>query len=196
MSKAKSIFILLVTLLTIAVLLWVYSVMVVDRSEQKKIKKERVEAENNLNRLKNERANYITIKQTRDIQIANFDTLKLHIPAKENSYGNNTYIKTLDTIREIAAENNVEIDLFKPLLVNTFPDIQVEANTLEKRVERYIVELECHGDYLSLGNFFQDLQDHDKIINLLKFNIETEFGNVGGLYCEATLYTYVFSENN
>jgi len=196
MSKAKSIFILLVILLTIAILIWAYSVMVVDRSQQKTIKKERLEAENNLNRLKNERANYVTIKQTRDIQIANFDTLKLHIPTKENSYGNNTYIKTLDMIREIAADNSVEIDLFKPLLVNTFPDIQVESNTLEKRIERYIVELECHGDYLSLGNFFQDLQDHEKIINLLKFNIETEYGNMGGLYCEATLYTYVFSENN
>jgi len=195
MSKAKSIFILLVTLLTIAIMLWTYSVMVVDRSQQKKIKKDRVEAENNLNRLKNERANYVTIKQTRDIQIANFDTLKLHIPVKENSYGNNTYIRTLDKIREIAAENGVEINLFKPLLINTFPDIQVQSNTLEKRIERYIVELECHGDYLSLGKFFQDLQDHERIINLLKFNIETEYGNVGGLYCEATLYTYIFSEN-
>lgn len=196
MSKAKSIFILLVTLLTIAILFWAYSVIVVDRSQQKMIKKDRVEAENNLNRLKNERANYVTIKQTRDIQIANFDTLKLHIPAKENSYGNNTYIRTLDKIREIATENDVVIDLFKPLLINTFPDIQVESNTLGKRIERYLVELECHGDYLSLGNFFQDLQDHERIINLLKFNIETEFGNVGGLFCEATLYTYVFSENN
>ena len=195
MSKAKSIFILLITLLTLAILLWAYSVIVVDRSQQKKMKKERVEAENSLNRLKNERANYVTIKQTRDIQVANFDTLKLHIPAKQNSYGNNTYIKTLDIIREIAAENNIEIDLFKPLIVNTFPEIQTESNILDKRIERYIVELECHGDYLSIGNFFQELQSHDRIINLLKFNIETEFGNVGGLFCEATLYTYVFSEN-
>ena len=56
--------------------------------------------------------------------------------------------------------------------------------------------MQCHGDFISIGKFFQALQNHDKIINLLKFNIETEYGSVGGLFCEATLYTYVFSENN
>lgn len=195
MNKSKSIFILIVTLLTIAVLYWAYSVLFINRAEFTKVNKARIEAENDLLRLKNERANYITIKQTRDMQVANFDTLKLHIPLKQNSYGNNTYIKTLDIIQEIAAKNNVVIDIFKPILVNTFPEINVESNILDKRVERFIVEFECHSDFLSLGKFFQDLHDNERLINLLKFNIETEYGNVGGLYCDATLYTYVFAEN-
>lgn len=196
MNRSRSIFILLVTLLVIAILYWVYSVVIVDRAQFKKVKRERIEAENNLKRLSEERANYVAIKQSRDVQVANFDTLKLHIPLKANSYGNNTYIKTLDIIRDVAAKNNVTIDAFKPILVNTFPEIPVGESTITKAIERYIVELECHGDYMAIGGFFQDLQSHERIINLLKFNLETEFGIDGGLFCEATLYTYVLSENN
>lgn len=196
MNKSKSIFILLITLLVIVVAYWAYSVLIVNRAQFKKVNNERIEAESNLKRLRDERANYVTIKQTRDIQVANFDTLKLHIPLKENTYGNNTYIKTLDTIREIAEQNDVIIDIFKPILVNTFPEISEDTNTIDKGIERYIVELQCHGSFLNIGEFFQDLQNHEKIINLLKFNIETEYGIDGQLFCEATLYTYVFSESN
>ena len=196
MNRSKSIFVLLVSLLVVAVLYWGFTVLIVDRAQFKKVKKARIEAENNLKRLRNERANYSTIKQTRELQIANFDTLKTHIPYKENDKGYNTYIESLDIIHEIANRNNVTIDVFKPMLVNTFPDIEVEASLLDKKIERYIVEVECHSNFISLGKFFQDLQNNERIINLLKFNIETEFSNVGGLFCEATLYTYVFSENN
>lgn len=196
MNKLRSIFVLLVSLLIVAVLYWGFTVLIVDRAQFKKVKKARIEAENNLIRLKNERANYSTIKQTRDLQITSFDTLKIHIPFKENDRGSNTYIESLDIIHDIANQNNIVIDVFKPMLVNTFPDIEVEASLLDKKIERYIVEVECHGDFIALGKFFQDLQNNERIINLLKFNIETEYGNVGGLFCEATLYTYVFSENN
>ena len=196
MNRAKSIFILLVSILMIAIIYWFFSVLIVNRPEFSKVKKGKIEAQNNFEKLKNERANYSTIKQSREMQIVNFDTLKLHIPLKENNRGNNTYIQTLDTIHEIAIENNVLIDIFKPILVNTFPDFEVEASLLDKSIERYIVEMQCHGDFISIGKYFQALQNHDKIINLLKFNIETEYGSAGGLFCDATLYTYVFSENN
>ena len=196
MSRAKSIFILLISILTIVVIYWFFSVLIVHRSEFGKVKKGKIEAQNNFEKLKNERANYSTIKQSREMQVMNFDTLKLHIPLKENNSGNNTYIQTLDMIHEIAIENNVLINIFKPILVNTYPDVAVEASLLNKSIERYILEMQCHGDFIAIGKFFQALQNHDKIINLLKFNIETEYGSAGGLFCEATLYTYVFSENN
>lgn len=196
MNKSKSIFVLLVSLLVVAVLYWGFTVLIVDRTQFKKVKKAKIEAENNLKRLRNERANYSTIKQTRELQITSFDTLKIHIPYKENDRGSNTYIESLDIIHEIASKNNVAINVFRPILVNTFPDIEVESSLLDKKIERYIVDVECHGDFISLGKFFQDLQNNERIINLLKFNIETEYWNVGRLFCEATLYTYVFSENN
>ena len=196
MNRSKSIFILLISILTIVVIFWFFSVLIVDRAEFSKVKKSRIEADNNFQKLKNERANYSTIKQSRDMNVMNFDTLRLHVPLKENPSGTNTYIETLDAIHEIAIENNILIDQFKPILINTYPDIEVEASLLDKGIERYIVEMQCNGDFISLGKFFQALQNHEKIINLLKFNIETEYGSVGGLFCNATFYTYVFSENN
>jgi len=196
MNRSKSIFFLLATILAIVVFFWCFSVLIVDRAQFSKVKKEMIAAESNFEELKNERANYSTIKQTREMQVINFDTLRLNIPLKDDNSGSNTYIQTLDIIQDLAVINNVAIDEFKPILLNTFPDIPVESSLLDKEIERYIVEMQCHSNYLSLGHFFQDLQDHEKIINLLKFNIETEFGSDGALYCEAILYTYVFSENN
>ena len=195
MNRSKSLFFLLATILAIVVLYWIFSVLIVDRGQFSKVKKDMMTAENNFKKLQNERANYSTIKQSREMQAINFDTLKLHIPLKDNHNGTNTYIQTLDIIHNIAERNNVVIDEFKPILVNTFPDIPTEASLLDKRIERYIVELQCHSNFLSLGRFFEDLRDHERIINLLKFNIETEFGSDGGLFCEVILYTYVFAEN-
>ena len=81
-------------------------------------------------------------------------------------------------------------------MVNTFPKIEVSNKLLDKKIERYLIEMECNGDYLSIGKFFQELQDSERLINLLKFNIETELSIEGGLNCKVLLYTYVFSEYN
>jgi Tfp pilus assembly protein PilO len=195
MNKTKSIFSLLVILMVFTSTYWIYSALVVNRAKFNEQKQARIVAENNFNRLRTERANYSAIKQTRNLIVANFDTLRLNIPLKENSYGNNTYIRTLNIVRDIANQNNITINSFRPILVNTFPEINVKEKSINKRIERYIVELECHGDFKSIGGFFQELQNNERFINLLKFDIQTEFGIEGGLLCEVTLYTYVFSGN-
>lgn len=195
MRQNKTIFFALATLLTIIILYWFFSVLIVNRSEQNKIKQGIVSAESNLKKLSNERANYTSIKEARKIQVLNFDTLKVHIPLKENAKGTNSYIGTLDIIHKIADDNNISINIFKPILVNTFPQIDVADKQLEQSIERYWLEMECNGNFISIGNFFEELQNQEKIINLLKFNIETEYGSSGKLFCEAILYTYVFVEN-
>ena len=195
MRQNKTIFFAFATLLTIIILYWFISVLIVNRSEHNKIKQGIVSAENNLKKLSNERANYASIKEARKIQVLNFDTLKVHIPLKENAKGANSYIGTLDIIHKIADNNNISINIFKPILVNTFPKIDVEDEKLDQDIERYWLEMKCNGDFISIGKFFEELQNQEKIINLLKFNIETEYGSSGRLFCEAILYTYVFVEN-
>ena len=195
MKQNKTIFIAFATLLTIIILYWFFSVLIINRGEHSKIKQGIVSAENNLKKLSNERANYASIKEARKIQVLNFDTLKVHIPLKENAKGTNSYIGTLDIIHQIADNNNISINIFKPILVNTFPQIDVEDKQLNQSIERYWLEMECNGDFISIGKFFEELQNQEKIINLLKFNIETEYGSSGRLFCEAILYTYVFVEN-
>ena len=196
MKNYKTFFTVLVSLLTIVIFYWFFYVLVINRNNYGKIKEDIIEAEDNFKQLNSERANFAIIKNTRDILIQNYDTLKVHIPLKENVRGFNSYIKTLDIIQQIAKDNNVIINVFKPILENTFPQIGVSKRLLDNKIERYVVKMECNGNYLSIGKFFQDLQKHNRLINLLKFNIETEYGIEGGLNCEAWLYTYVFSEYN
>ncbi|MEE8340692.1 MAG: type 4a pilus biogenesis protein PilO [Candidatus Neomarinimicrobiota bacterium] len=196
MKQNKTIFFAFVTSLIIIILYWIFSVLIIDKNESRKIKRGMATAEKNFEKLNNERGNYSLIKDTRELQVQYFDTLKIHIPGKQISSGTDTYIETLAIIQRTAEKNNIVIDVFKPILVNTFPEIKVEDSQLDESIERYIVEMEFNGDFISIGKFFKELQDQDRIINLLKFNLETEFGSKGGLFCEAILYTYVFSENN
>lgn len=196
MKQNKTIFFAFVAILIIIVMYWGFSFLVIDMGEYRKIKQGMISAENDFERLRNERGNYSSIKDAREKQVQYFDALKEHIPLKEIIKGPGSYIETLDIIQRIAKNNNIIIDVFKPILINTFPDIEVEDKQLNQMIERYILEMECNGDFISIGKFFKELQSQDRIINLLKFNIETEYGSDGGLFCEAILYTYVFSENN
>jgi len=195
MKQNKTIFFTLVAILVIIVLYWVYSLFIVDLSENRKIQQGMLGAVSAFEKLSYERANYISVKEAREKQVQYFDTLKVLIPSKEQIKGKNSYIETLDKIQRIAENNNISIDVFKPILINTFPKIEVADKLLNQSIERYLLEMECNGDFISIGKFFKELQNQDRIINLLKFNIETEYGSKGGLFCEAILYTYVFSEN-
>lgn len=195
MKQNKTIFFTLVTILVIIVLYWIYSLFIVDLIENRKIQQGMLGAVSAYEKLSHERANYISIKEAREKQVQYFDTLKVCIPSKEQIKGKNSYIETLDKIQRIAENNNISIDVFKPILINTFPKIEVADKQLNQSIERYLLEMECNGDFISIGKFFKELQNQDRIINLLKFNIETEYGSNGGLFCEAILNTYVFSEN-
>lgn len=196
MKQNKTIFFTFVAILIIIVMYWGFSFLVIDMGEYRKIKQGMISAENDFERLRNERGNYSSIKDAREKQVQYFDALKEHIPLKEIIKGPGSYIETLGIIQRIAKNNNIIINVFRPILINTFPDIEVEDKQLNQMIERYILEMECNGDFISIGKFFKELQSQDRIINLLKFNIETEYGSDGGLFCEAILYTYVFSENN
>ena len=195
MRQNKTIFFAFVAILIIIVMYWVFSFLVFDVREYKTIKQGIASAESDFVRLRNERGNYTSIKESRAKQVENFDTLKVHIPIKENARGANSYIETLDIIQGVAEKNNITIGIFKPILINTFPEIEVQAKKLDQSIERYWLEMECNGDFISIGKFFEELQNQERMVNLFKFNIETEYGSAGRLFCEAILYTYVFSEN-
>lgn len=196
MKKYKTIFLGLVAILTIIVIYWFFSVIIINRSNHSKMKQSMIDVDNNFKRINNERANFSSVKSNREKQIQNFDKLKIHIPIKEIVKGTNSYIETLDIIHRIAKKNNVTIVGLKPILTNTFPQIEVDNKILDKKIERFLVEIEGNGDFISIGKFFEELQNQERIINLVKFNIATEYGITGALLCEAIFYTYVFSDYN
>jgi len=196
MKQNKTIFFVLVAILVIVFIYWIYSFLIVDMNQNRKVKQGIIAAENDFKRLSHERANYTAIKDAQEKQLQYFDTLKVHIPYKENLKGSNSYIETLDIIQRTAKNNNVSISGFRPVLVNTFPEINVTDKHLNQKIERYLLELECNGNFISIGKFLKELNTQDRTINILKFNIGTEYGIKGGLFCEALLYTYVFTEKN
>ena len=196
MKQKKTLFFVLVGIISIIILYWSFSVLIIDRNEINKIKKSMIDAENNYKRLNNERENYTAIKNNWEKQSQFFDILKAHIPLRENSKGSNSYIETLDIIFRIAEDNNISIDKINPILINTFPEIVVANKKLDQNIIRYKVEIECNGDFFAIGRFFEELQNHKRMINLLKFNIETEYRSTGGLFCEVILNTYLISEDN
>jgi len=196
MKQKKTLYFVLVGIISIIILYWSFSVLIIDRNEYSKIKKSMIDAENNYKRLSDERENYTAIKNNWEEQSQFFDSLKVHIPLRENSKGSNSYIETLDIIFRIAEDNNISIDKINPVLINTFPEIVVANKKLDQNIIRYIVEIECNGDFFSIGRFFEELQNHKRMINLLKFNIETEYRSAGGLFCEVILNTYLISEDN
>ena len=196
MKQNKTIFFVSVAILVTIVIYWIFSFLITDMSKFRKIKQDMIVAESNFEKLNNARANYSAIKEARDKRVQYFDTLKVHIPFKENIKSTNSYIETLDIIQRTAKNNDVTISGFKPVLINTFPEIKVANKKLSHNIERYLLEMECNGNFISIGKFFNALQSQDRTINLLKFNIETEYGSEGGLFCEAILYTYVFTERN
>lgn len=196
MKQNKTIFFVLVAILVIVFIYWIYSFLIVDMNQNRKVKQGIIATENDFKRLSHERANYTAIKDAQEKQLQYFDTLKVHIPYKENLKGANSYIETLDIIQRTAKNNNVSISGFRPVLVNTFPEINVTDKHLNQKIERYLLELECNGNFISIGKFLKELNTQDRTINILKFNIGTEYGIKGGLFCEALLYTYVFTEKN
>ena len=111
MKKSKNIFIALIAILVIVLMYWFISVLIIHSRERSTIKKGMIEAEQNFDRLRNERANYESVKNNREMQIQYFDTLKTHIPLKDNTKGKNSYIESLDIIQKIAENNNVKIDV-------------------------------------------------------------------------------------
>ena len=196
MKQKKTLFFILVSILSIIFLYWSFSVLIIDGKENNKIKKSMIDAENNYKRLSIERENYTEIKGNWEKQSQFFDSLKVHMPLRENSKGPNSYIETLDIIFKIADDNNISIDKINPILINTFPKTVVAKRKLDQNIIRYIVEIKCNGDFFSIGRFFEELQNHKRMINLLKFNIETEYRSTGGLFCEVILNTYIIVEDN
>ena len=167
MKQNKTIFFVSVAILIIIILYWFLSFLIFDMGEFRKIKRDMIVAENNFNKLSTDRINYTTIKNARDRQIQYFDTLKVHIPSRDNNKGSNPYIETLGIIHKVAERNNISISVFKPILTNTFPDIKVEHKKLNKNIKRYLIEMEFHGNFISIGEFFEALQS-GKIREIVK----------------------------
>ena len=192
MKSSRTIYFLMLLLAVLVIAWWLWSVIFVGRTKHQKADINLIGAEQKLTELRLQRSNYNIVKDTHKQKSVDFDTLKTHIPVKDKLRGDLSYINTVEVIRQTAEKHSVAIQNFAPVLDNTYPK---NMNLRGKKIERYMVHLECNGDYLSIGRFLEDLTRLKQTVNVTKYSIETEYSEAGGLFCEIKLYTYVFIEN-
>jgi hypothetical protein len=131
------------------------------------------------------------LKNKYGILINEFRALKAKIPSLES------FASVQDFIREAAGENNVQIMWQQPFLEDTLPPIKDELVKEKSHIERYTVQVQIRGDFLSIGEFIEALINSEQLINVDKVNINTVFQKRSGqdkLNCDITLYTYIYSE--
>lgn len=125
------------------------------------------------------------------VLINEFRALKTKIPSLES------FASVQDFIREAANEKNVQIMWQQPFLEDTLPPIKEDLVKEKLHIERYTVQVQIRGDFLSIGEFIEALINSDQLINVDKVNINTVYqsrSRQDKLSCDITLFTYIYSE--
>ena len=102
-------------------------------------------------------------------------------------------------IRETATDNNVQIIWQQPFLEDTLPTIKENLVMDQAHIERYTVQVQVRGDFVSIGKFMDDLISGEQLINVNKVSIKSDFQKRQGiqnrLNCDITLFTYIYSND-
>ena len=136
---------------------------------------------------------YTQLKENYGVLINEFRELKKKVPSLES------FALVQDFIRETASNNDVQIIWQQPFLEDTLPDIKTLLIKDNSHIERYTVQVQVKGDFISIGQFLESLINGDQLINVGKVNINTDFQKKQGqrdrLNCDITLFTYIYSDD-
>lgn len=113
-----------------------------------------------------------------------FDSLRFVIPKRE------AYVNVLESVREIAARQNVEIITLSPIREDSYPAIKNWLKVSQKYVERYSLQVRLSGKFINIGAFLEELMGMSAMVNIGRISMETELESEGTLACEIVLYTY------
>lgn len=130
-----------------------------------------------------------SLQQRYEDAIESLDSIAVTIPNREQ------YVSILEEIRVIAEKQGVTIISLSPDRVDTYPAIKHKLARTEKHVERFPVQVNLRGDYLTIGAFLEELLTASTVINIGSFSLESELDGDGKtLACALLLFTYVYSE--
>lgn len=182
----KKIFYSLLVFLILSTSVWIWADWIIIGGKNREYKKKIDIFNQRFTELENVSETYPELKKMYDIRISDFDSLKFKIP------DNAAYVSVLESIRDLAKRQNVQIISISPNLSGTYPAIKSHLKFTGKHIERYTVQLQIYGDYLSIGAFLEEILSMPMIVNVGKISLETELEEGYGLSCELLLYTYIF----
>ncbi|MBT3634860.1 MAG: type 4a pilus biogenesis protein PilO [Candidatus Marinimicrobia bacterium] len=189
--KNKVILYISIVLTFISSVYWMWQVAYVNGLKMSKNQTDLIELQKKVDIATEKQRDDTLLKNKYGILINEFRALKAKIPSLES------FASVQDFIREAAGENNVQIMWQQPFLEDTLPPIKDELVKEKSHIERYTVQVQIRGDFLSIGEFIEALINSEQLINVDKVNINTVFQKRSGqdkLNCDITLYTYIYSE--
>ncbi|MBT3682778.1 MAG: type 4a pilus biogenesis protein PilO [Candidatus Marinimicrobia bacterium] len=189
--KNKVILYISIVLTFISSVYWMWQVAYVNGSKMSNNQTDLIELQKKVDIATEKQRDDTLLKNKYGILINEFRALKAKIPSLES------FASVQDFIREAAGENNVQIMWQQPFLEDTLPPIKDELVKEKSHIERYTVQVQIRGDFLSIGEFIEALINSEQLINVDKVNINTVFQKRSGqdkLNCDITLYTYIYSE--
>ncbi|MBT3250485.1 MAG: type 4a pilus biogenesis protein PilO [Candidatus Marinimicrobia bacterium] len=189
--KNKVILYISIVLTFISSVYWMWQVAYVNGLKMSNNQTDLIELQKKVDIATEKQRDDTLLKNKYGILINEFRALKAKIPSLES------FASVQDFIREAAGENNVQIMWQQPFLEDTLPPIKDELVKEKSHIERYTVQVQIRGDFLSIGEFIEALINSEQLINVDKVNINTVFQKRSGqdkLNCDITLYTYIYSE--
>lgn len=187
-DRIKFVIIAAVTVLTFV--WWLWDVKLSKSSQIKEKRTELTEMMERFQKLETMANDLGSLQQRFDRAIAALDSAAVKIPSREN------YVSILEEIRTIADKQGVTIVSLSPDRVDTFPAVKHKLTRTGKHVERFPVQVNLRGDYLTIGAFLEELQKAPTVINIGSFSLESELDRDGKmLACALVLFTYVYSES-
>jgi len=134
---------------------------------QKEIKKRQIEIEDASAKLKDKTAAFSSLATVYNSEI--------------------DYLASLEILKRLSKKYQISIDEILPRLENTLPDEQGELTDPEYTVERYALDLRVAGQFLSIGQMLDDLEENDFAIRSLEINTGVNGSNV---HAVMGLYSY------
>jgi Tfp pilus assembly protein PilO len=189
--KNKVILYISIVLTFISSVYWMWQVAYVNGLKMSNNQADLIELQRKVDIATEKQRDDTLLKNKYGILINEFRALKAKIPSLES------FASVQDFIREAAGENNVQIMWQQPFLEDTLPPIKDELVKEKSHIERYTVQVQIRGDFISIGEFIEALINSEQLINVDKVNINTVFQKRSGqdkLNCDITLYTYIYSE--
>ena len=133
---------------------------------------------------------YDEVKARYDQTVKNFLALQTKVPDR------NGFIQAMNYIRNTAIQQNINLLSIEPNLEDAWPNIKSGLTTTAIHIEKYPVSMTFEGDYLTLGNFLETLNDGPYDFNIARLELASELGSEGALNARCMLFAYMFVNEN
>ncbi|MBL7046654.1 MAG: type 4a pilus biogenesis protein PilO [Candidatus Marinimicrobia bacterium] len=175
----------MITVLLLSTGWWGWSDLWKNGSYIRQKEKELRNLEMKFNKLSDVKDSYSIVKEKYGTCLVEFDSLTGKIPDRDS------FVNVFEDIRKIAEKQNIQIKSFSPILEDSYPAIKYKLKKTGKHIERYPIQIQLLGNYLTIGAFLEEIISLPTVVNIRSIGLETELESGGVLTCELVLYAYM-----